>query len=79
MDEVVVGPERDGDPGADRSQPELLAAHAEVPAGRHDPLELHRPTPVDHRGGGASASCRIGSTQRVRGRSRCARPGRVRG
>jgi len=42
MDDVVVGPERDRDPGPVRSQPELLARHGQVPRRGHHPVELDR-------------------------------------
>ena len=47
-----VGPERDRDPGVQRSEPGLFAHHGEVARGRDDALEVHRPTSTPGVGGG---------------------------
>ena len=69
VDDVVVGPERDRDPGPGRAQPELLARHRQVPRGGHDPVELDRPR--GRRPAAAAAGPGSGS-----GRSPAAGPGR---
>jgi hypothetical protein len=50
VDQLVVGPEGDRLPDPGRPEPELLAANPEVAPGRHDPFELHRPTPINQAG-----------------------------
>lgn len=50
VDHIVIGPEDHRDPGPGGSKPELFAAHGQIARGRHHPVELHRATPIDHRG-----------------------------
>ena len=49
MNDVVIGPEGDGDPGVGGSEPELFAPHREIARGRHDAIELHGPPSISHR------------------------------